>query len=71
VKAMRYTANLVGIEHVALGSDFDGAIRAPIDASNMAQITQALSEEGFTSEEIYKIMGGNVLRVLLEALPEE
>lgn len=71
VKAIRYAANLIGVEHVGLGSDFDGAIRAPIDASEMAQITQGLMAEGFNAEEIYKIMGGNVLRVLSEALPRE
>jgi microsomal dipeptidase-like Zn-dependent dipeptidase len=71
VAAMRYTANLIGVDHVGLGSDFDGAIRAPIEASGMAQITQALLAAGFTPEEIYKIMGGNVLRVLSRALPQE
>ena len=71
VAAIRYAANLIGVDHVGLGSDFDGAIRAPIDASGMAQITQALLASGFTAEEIYKIMGGNVFRLLSQALPQE
>lgn len=70
-QAIRYTANLIGVDHVGLGSDFDGAIQAPIDVSAMAQMTQALWDEGFTSDEIYKIMGGNVLRVFMEVLPEK
>lgn len=71
VAAMRYTANLIGVDHVGLGSDFDGAIRAPLDVSGMAQITHALLVAGFEHEEIYKIMGGNVLRVLSQVLPPE
>lgn len=68
--AMRYSADLVGVDHVAVGSDFDGAITAPIDASGMALLTEALVGQGFTEEEIAKIMGGNVLRVLREVLPK-
>jgi len=68
-RAMRYAADLIGVEHDALGSDFDGAITAPIAANEMAQVTAALMEEGFSEAEIAKIMGGNVLRVLLAALP--
>lgn len=71
VDAMRYTANLIGIEHVALGSDFDGAIRAPLDASGMAQLTHALLAANFSHEEIYQIMGGNILRLFMAALPNE
>ena len=70
-RAMRYTADLIGVDHVALGSDFDGAITAPLDASEMAQVTAALLAEGFRADEIHKIMGGNVLRVMLAVLPPE
>jgi microsomal dipeptidase-like Zn-dependent dipeptidase len=68
-RAIRYTASLVGARHVALGSDFDGAVSAPFDAAGLAAVTDALIEEGFSDEEIEMIMGGNVLRVLLETLP--
>jgi microsomal dipeptidase-like Zn-dependent dipeptidase len=68
-RAIRYTANLVGVEHVALGSDYDGAIPAPFDTSGLVQITDALIEEGFSDTEIGMIMGRNVLRLLIQNLP--
>ena len=68
-KAIRYTANLVGVDHVGLGSDFDGAVIAPFDTSGLVQITDGLLAEGFTDEEIGKIMGRNVLRLLIQNLP--
>jgi membrane dipeptidase len=67
--AIRYTASLVGTDHVALGSDFDGAVVEPFDTSGLVQITDALLGEGFTDEEIGKIMGRNVLRLLIQNLP--
>lgn len=71
VRAMRHVANLVGAEHVALGSDFDGTVETPFDASGLAHLTEALVEDGFTDDEVAAIMGGNVLRVLRETLPAE
>ena len=68
-KAIRYTANLVGVDHVGLGSDFDGAVTTPFDTTGLVQITDALIAEGFTDEEIGKIMGRNTLRLLLQNLP--
>ncbi len=68
-KAIRYTADLAGVEHVGLGSDFDGAVQTPFDAANIIQLTEALLAEGFSESEIALIMGGNVLRVLQEVLP--
>lgn len=68
-KAIRYAANLVGADHVGLGSDFDGAVVAPFDTTGLVQITDALIAEGFTDEEIGKIMGRNVLRLLIQNLP--
>lgn len=68
-KAIRYTANLVGVDHVGLGSDFDGAVKTPFDTSGLVQITDALIAEGFTDEEIGRIMGRNVLRLLIQNLP--
>jgi len=69
-RAIRYTANLVGVAHVALGSDFDGAVTTPFDAAGMIAITDALIEQGFSDDEIRLIMGGNALRVLEEGLPK-
>jgi membrane dipeptidase len=68
-RAIRYTANLVGVEHVALGSDYDGAIPAPFDTTGLVQITEALMAEGFSETEIGLIMGRNALRLLIENLP--
>lgn len=61
--------NLVGVDHVSLGSDFDGAVQVPFDVTGLPLLTAALQEEGFTTEEISKIMGLNTLRVLNTVLP--
>jgi microsomal dipeptidase-like Zn-dependent dipeptidase len=69
VKAIRYTADLAGVEHVGLGSDFDGAVSTPFDTADLVQLTEALMAAGFSETEIGLIMGGNVIRVLRENLP--
>lgn len=69
-KAIRYTVGIVGIEHVALGSDFSGAVTTAIHAGQLQQVTQALVNAGFTEEEIRLIMGENTVRVLMATLPE-
>lgn len=69
-QAIRYTANLIGIDHVALGSDFDGAVVVPFDTSGLVLLTDALIQEGFNDEEIAKIMGGNEIRFMSENLPD-
>lgn len=71
VKAIKYVSDLVGVDHVGLGSDFDGATRTLISVENMPALTQALMDGGFSSEEIHKIMGMNIQRVLLQNLPSE
>lgn len=68
-RAARHVANVAGVRHVALGSDFDGAVAVPFDASGLVQVTDALLAEGFDDEEVSLIMGGNVARVLAETLP--
>lgn len=68
-RAMRHVADLVGVEHVALGTDFDGTVSVPVDAANLAHLTEALLHVGFAPSEIRKIMGGNVIRVLRRTLP--
>ena len=69
-KAIRYTADLIGVDHVALGSDFDGATRVPFDASGLVKLTEALLAVGFSREDVAKVMGGNEIRFLMENLPE-
>jgi microsomal dipeptidase-like Zn-dependent dipeptidase len=70
VKAMRYVSQLVGVEHVAVGSDFDGAVTTPFDTTGLVQITDAMLEAGYSEQEIRMIMGENVVRFLKENLPE-
>ncbi|MGB4075227.1 dipeptidase [Pseudomonas sp.] len=70
VKAIRYTADKVGVQHVALGSDFNGTIHAPFDVTGLPQLTEGLLKAGFSRDEIAAIMGGNVQRLLLASLPE-
>ena len=67
-KAMKHVRDLVGIQHVALGSDYDGATTVRFDTSKLVQVTQALLDEGFTLDEIRAVMGGNAIRVLREGL---
>jgi membrane dipeptidase len=68
-KAIRHAVTIAGIDHIGLGSDFDGAVTEPFDTTGLVQITEALLAEGFNEEEIAKIMGGNVIRLLKELLP--
>lgn len=69
VAAMKYVKRLVGVQYIALGSDFDGSVRTPFDASELNHLTDALLAAGFTEGEVAKIMGDNFLRVLRSALP--
>lgn len=60
---------VLGEDHVSLGSDFDGAVGTSIDASQIDQITAALLRAGASETQIEKVMGGNMLRVLRARLP--
>jgi len=67
-KAMKHVRDLVGIQHVALGSDYDGATTVRFDTSKLVQVTQALIDAGFSDDEIRAAMGGNAIRVLRAGL---
>lgn len=69
-RAIRYAVGVVGAEHVALGSDFDGATTTPFNTSGLVLLTDALLQEGLSEDDITKIMGGNVFRLLAAVLPE-
>lgn len=69
VKAMRYTVDLIGIDHVCLGSDWDGGTTTYFDAAHIAILTEGLMKAGFSSTEIRKIMGQNQIDFLLRQLP--
>ncbi len=67
-RAMKHVRDLVGIQHVALGSDYDGATTVRFDTSKLVQVTQALIDAGFSDDEIRAAMGGNAVRVLKAGL---
>jgi membrane dipeptidase len=67
-RSIRYGVNVAGIDHVALGSDFDGAVRFPFDATGLVVLTDVLLDAGFADDEIGKVMGGNARRLLADVL---
>jgi len=67
--AIRYAVDVAGIEHVGLGSDFDGAVPVPFDSSGLVVLTDALIAAGVTDDEIAMVMGGNARRLLADVLP--
>ena len=65
-----YAAERFGVDHVALGSDFDGTVTTELDTSELAAITDRLLYLGMGTDDIRKVMGENALRFLAENLPE-
>src|SRR5438874_10999642 len=65
-----HIAKVAGVDHVGLGSDFDGVSGAMPEgmdsAADLPKITQALLDRGYSAEAIHKILGGNLLRVFRE-----
>lgn len=70
VAAIRYAVDLVGVDHVALGSDYDGATSVLFDTSELVVLTDEMLRRGFTEYEIRSVMGENIKRFLLENLPD-
>lgn len=65
-----HVVRVAGIDHVGLGSDFDGIPRVPRQLNDVAHypyITQEMMNRGYTPEQIQKVLGGNALRVLRAA----
>ncbi len=60
--------NLVGEDHVSLGSDYDGSVSVTMDASELAALTQSLVDVGLTEQQIRKVMGENMVRLLRQRL---
>lgn len=60
--------NFIGVEHVALGSDFDGVVTAPFDITGFPLIVEEILKQGFSDIEIQAIMGENVKQFLLRNL---
>ncbi len=66
IEHIDHAVKVAGVDHVGLGSDFDGATM-PIgleDASKLPKITDALLKKGYSEAEVGKILGGNILRVM-------
>jgi membrane dipeptidase len=64
-----HAVKVAGVDHVGLGSDFDGAPSTPEGVDSMLdiiKIAQALKDRGYSDDDIQKILGGNFLRVLRE-----
>jgi microsomal dipeptidase-like Zn-dependent dipeptidase len=70
-RAIRAAVELVGIDHVALGSDYDGATTVTFDVSELPALTQALVDAGLSRSEIRQVMGDNLVRYLRENLSNE
>lgn len=70
VASIRYAIDILGADHVALGSDYDGAVSVAFDTSELAVLTAEMRKQGFTPEETGKVMGGNALRFLHAGLPD-
>ena len=68
-EAIVYGIELIGVDHVALGSDFDGAITPGFDSSELVAITHELLELGLSDFQIRKVMGGNMFAFLQQNLP--
>jgi microsomal dipeptidase-like Zn-dependent dipeptidase len=67
--AIRYGIDLVGSNHIALGSDFDGAVMPAFDTSELSALTQELISIGISEDDIRLVMGDNMLRFLNDNLP--
>jgi len=67
-RAMAHVRDLVGIEHVALGSDFDGTVTVRFDTAGLIHVKQGLMDAGFSEEDIRSVMGGNALRLIRQGL---
>ncbi len=68
-RAIKYVVDKIGVDKVALGSDFDGAVRSSYDVTGFPVIVNELIKLGFSRQDIEKIMGGNVRNFMLANLP--
>jgi membrane dipeptidase len=66
-----HVAKLVGVDHVGIGSDWDGINKVPLgleDVSKMPALTALLLQRGYSEKEVKKILGGNFLRVMKQVI---
>jgi membrane dipeptidase len=64
VKHVRHMVEVAGVDHVAIGSDFDGGTPVIKDASGMQALAQALLADGMTDADVRKVFAGNAVRML-------
>ena len=73
IEHLEHAVSITGIDHVGLGSDFDGIAQVPLgleDATKFPVIIEELLRLGWPESDVKKIMGGNFLRVLQQVLPD-
>jgi len=70
VDAIEHVRDLVGVGHVALGSDFDGGVKTQFDTAGLALLTQEMLRRNYSEFDISAIMGGNAVRLFRENLPD-
>lgn len=71
---VHHIVDRVGPNHLGLGADFDGINKTPLgfsDVTTMPRLAEALSAAGYKDEDVRKMMGENILRVLAQVLPRE
>lgn len=68
-RAIRHAAGVMGVSHVALGTDFDGAVKAPFDVTGLPLVAAALRDEKFSDDQIRAVFSQNALRFFSDALP--
>lgn len=71
VKAIMHAVQVMGVQHVGLGSDFDGTTKTPWDTRGVIVITDALLKAGLSADDVSRVMGSNALEYLMRTLPEE
>lgn len=68
IASIKHVRDLVGIQYVALGSDYDGSVAVPFDITGLPLIVEGLMKAGFSEEEIKAVMGENVKNFFLKNL---
>lgn len=68
VDAMQHIKSIAGVQCIALGSDYDGSVKAPFDITGLPLLVEEMIKQGFSELEIEAIMGGNIKRFMLKNL---
>ncbi|PZX55964.1 microsomal dipeptidase-like Zn-dependent dipeptidase [Algoriphagus ratkowskyi] len=68
IASIKHIRDLVGVEYVALGSDYDGSVAVPFDITGFPFLVEGMMNAGFSQDEIKAVMGENVKRFLLQNL---